>query len=150
MRVLLQRVTEASVAAVEDGAEREIARIGPGAVALAGFAPDDEAGALEWMAEKIAHLRIFPSDGSAFDVSLRDTGGELLVVSQFTLYGDVRKGRRPDFGGAAPYGDAEALYGAFLERCEAALPGKVAAGEFGALMRVALVNDGPVTVWLER
>lgn len=150
MRVLLQRVTSAAVAVVEEGAEREVARIGPGAVALAGFAPDDGPDAFEWMAAKVADLRIFPSDGSAFDVSLRDTGGGLLVVSQFTLYGDARKGRRPDFGAAAGYAEAEALYGAFLERCEAELPGRVAAGEFGALMRVSLVNDGPVTLWLER
>lgn len=159
MRVLLQRVTEASVSVVEEGAgdagrviEREAARIGPGAVALIGFAPGDDAGAIEWMAAKIADLRIFPSaeGGSPFDVSLREMGGNLLVVSQFTLYGDASKGRRPDFGSAAPYAEAAGLYEDFLEACEAELPGKVASGEFGAMMRVALVNDGPVTLWLER
>lgn len=162
MRVLLQRVTGASVTVVEKGAgdageagrgvDREAGRIGPGAVALVGFGPDDGASTIDWMAARIADLRIFPSgrEGSPFDVSLRDTGGELLVVSQFTLYGDTSKGRRPDFGAAAGYGEAEALYEAFLERCEAELPGKVAGGEFGATMRVSLVNDGPVTLWLER
>lgn len=162
MRVLLQRVIEASVTVAEKGAgdageprrsvDRVAGRIGPGAVALVGFAPGDGPETVEWMAAKIADLRIFPSGegGSPFDVSLRETGGELLVVSQFTLYGDASKGRRPDFGAAAPYGEAEALYGAFLERCEAELPEKIASGEFGAMMRVSLVNDGPVTLWLER
>ena len=162
MRVLLQRVTEASVAVVEKGAgdagepgrgvSREAGRIGPGAVALVGFAPGDGPEAIAWMAAKIADLRIFPGGegGSPFDVSLRDTGGELLVVPQFTLYGETSKGRRPDFCAAAPYGEAEDLYKSFLERCEAELPGKVASGQFGATMRVSLVNDGPVTLWLER
>ncbi|MDX1584710.1 MAG: D-aminoacyl-tRNA deacylase [Thermoanaerobaculia bacterium] len=162
MRILLQRVTRASVTVVEKGAgeigepsnetAREVGRIGPGAVALAGFAPGDAAEAIEWMAAKIANLRIFPGaeGGSPFDVSLRETGGELLVVSQFTLYGDTRQGRRPDFGEAAPYGEAKALYEEFVEQCEVELPGKVVEGEFGAVMRVSLVNDGPVTLWLER
>ncbi|MBW3660445.1 MAG: D-tyrosyl-tRNA(Tyr) deacylase [Gemmatimonadetes bacterium] len=150
MRVLLQRVTGAAVTVVEDDAERESGRIGPGAVALVGFGEGDDEGALGWMAAKIADLRIFPSDGSGFELSLRETGKELLAISQFTLYGDARKGRRPDFGAAAPYAEAGSLYAAFVERCEAELPGQVAVGEFGALMRVSLVNDGPVTLWLER
>lgn len=149
MRVLLQRVTGASVTAVDEE-EREIGRIGPGALALVAFAPGDDGEILAWMAAKIADVRIFPSEGGEFERSLRDTGGGLLVVSQFTLYGDARKGRRPDFGSAAPYADAEELYDRFLEACRTDLPGKVASGEFGARMRISLVNDGPVTLWLER
>lgn len=157
MRVLIQRVREASVAVVPEAAvpldgaaPREIARIGPGLVALVGFAAGDSDEALGWTAAKVADLRVFPGDGSGFDRSLRDTGGELLVVSQFTLYGDVRKGRRPDFGAAAPYAEAERLYRAFCDRCEEELPGRVARGEFGAVMAVSLVNDGPVTLLVER
>lgn len=150
MRICLQRVREARVTVLEEGREpRETGRIGPGLLALAGFAAGDGPEALAWMAAKIADLRVFEGAGSGFDRSLRD-GGELLVVSQFTLYGDARKGRRPDFAAAAPYDRAEALYGEFLERCEAELPGRVRRGEFGARMEVGLVNDGPVTLWLER
>jgi D-tyrosyl-tRNA(Tyr) deacylase len=120
-------------------------------VALAGFAPADGPEVVSWMAAKIADLRLFAGDGpGAFDRSLRDTGGGLLVVSQFTLYGDARKGRRPDFAAAAPFAEAESLYRAFCARCAAELPGKVETGEFGARMQVGLVNDGPVTLWLER
>ena len=135
----------------ELGAVREAGRIGPGLLALAGFAPGDGPEVLRWMAAKIADLRVFAGDGSSgFDRSLRETRGGLLLVSQFTLYGDARKGRRPDFTAAAPFAEAESLYRAFCAECAAALPGKVAAGEFGARMEVGLVNDGPVTLWIER
>jgi D-tyrosyl-tRNA(Tyr) deacylase len=152
MRVCLQRVSEAWVAVLDgQGERREAGRIGPGLLALAGFAAADDRDVLAWMAVKIADLRVFEGEGtSGFDRSLRDTGGELLVVSQFTLYGDARKGRRPDFTAAAPYASAESRYREFCELCQAELPGKVAAGEFGARMEVGLVNEGPVTLWLER
>jgi D-tyrosyl-tRNA(Tyr) deacylase len=152
MRVCLQRVTEAWVTVLgEEGERREAGRIGPGLLALAGFASGDDRKSLEWMAAKIADLRVFDGEGtSGFDRSLRDMGGGLLVVSQFTLYGDARKGRRPDFGAAAPYLMAEARFGEFCQLCAAELPGKVETGEFGARMEVGLVNDGPVTLWLER
>lgn len=153
MRVLLQRVTEAAVSVLdENGAEREAGRIGPGLLALVGFARDDGDEALTWMARKIADLRVFEAldGGSGFDRSLRETGGGLLVVSQFTLYGDTRKGRRPDFTSAAPYERARELCDAFCALCEAELPGRVAHGEFGERMAVALVNDGPVTILIER
>ncbi|MCK5438667.1 MAG: D-tyrosyl-tRNA(Tyr) deacylase [Gemmatimonadetes bacterium] len=151
MRVLLQRVTEASVEVVDDvGDVHESGLIGLGLVALVGFAPTETPAALDWMAAKIANLRVFPDDGGEMDRSLRDIDAGLLVVSQFTLYADTRKGRRPDFTGAASYTDAQALYQRFCERCEAELPGRVATGQFGARMRVRLVNDGPVTLWLER
>ena len=134
----------------EDGPTRETGRIGPGILALVGFTAGDGEPALAWMAAKIADLRVFPDGGSGFERSLRDTGGGLLVVSQFTLYGDARKGRRPDFTAAAPYPAAESLYKQFCTLCETELPGRVATGEFGAMMRVSLVNDGPVTLMLER
>lgn len=152
MRVCLQRVKEAWVRVLEAGREpRETGRVGAGLLALAGFAADDTPEAVAWMAAKIADLRVFEGAGeSGFDRSLRDGAGELLVVSQFTLYGDARKGRRPDFGAAAPYGRAEALYRELVDRCETELPGRVRSGEFGDRMEVGLVNDGPVTLWIER
>lgn len=151
MRVTLQRVSEAAVEVIDDdGSVRETGRIEHGLVSLAGFAPGDDDETLDWMARKIADLRVFEGSGGPLDRSLRDTGGALLLVSQFTLYGDVRKGRRPDFHAAAPYGEAEATYERFRERCESELPGRVETGEFGAKMTLRLVNDGPVTLWLER
>ena len=150
VRVVLQRVREALVAVIEDGAERDVARIGPGLLALAGFAVDEDEAALGWMAAKIADLRVFEGRGSGFDRSLRDTGGGPLIVSQFTLYRDARKGRRPDFVRAAGRDQARALHERVCDVCRAELPGRVASGEFGARMAVRLINDGPVTLWLER
>jgi D-aminoacyl-tRNA deacylase len=149
VRAVLQRVREASVALVEeDGEAREVARIGPGLLALVGFAGTETAADLDWMAEKIVGLRIFGPRGE-FDLSLAEAGGELLVVSQFTLLADVRKGRRPDFAGAAPAGSALSLYDDFVARLGSRFP-RVRQGVFGALMRLALVNDGPATFVLER
>lgn len=152
MRVCLQRVKEAWVRVLEEERElHEAGRIGTGLLALAGFAAQDGPEEIAWMAAKIADLRVFEGEGAGgFDRSLRDGTGELLVVSQFTLYGDARKGRRPDFGAAAPYGRAETLYRDFLDHCETELPGRVRSGVFGARMEVGLVNDGPVTLWIER
>ncbi|CAN5784315.1 D-aminoacyl-tRNA deacylase [soil metagenome] len=152
MRVCLQRVSEAWVTVRrEEGDFPEVARIGPGLLALAGFAAADDRNVLAWMAAKVADLRVVEGEGtSGFDRSLRDMGGGLLVVSQFTLYGDACRGRRPDFGAAAPYVVAEERYREFCVLCEVELPGRVAAGEFGARMGVGLVNEGPVTLWLER
>ena len=150
MRVVLQRVREAAVRLPEGSSPREAGRIGAGACVLIGFTPGDDAETLSWMAEKIASLRIFPGERGEMDRSLRDTQGGLLVVSQFTLYADTRKGRRPDFTSAAPYAEAETLFLRFLELCETELPGRVASGVFGARMEVSLVNDGPVTLILER
>jgi D-tyrosyl-tRNA(Tyr) deacylase len=153
VRVVIQRVREASVTAVDDaGVARETGRIGEGLVALVGFSHGDGDETLAWMAKKLAELRLFEAEKgpSGFDRSLRETGRGLLVISQFTLYGDARKGRRPDFTAAAPYDRAEELYRRFCDLCEAELPGRVARGEFGARMAVALVNDGPVTILLER
>ena len=152
MRVCLQRVSEAWVNVRDElGDRREAGRIGTGLLALVGFRATDDRGTLAWMMSKIADLRVFEGAGtSGFDRSLRDTGAELLVVSQFTLYGDAHKGRRPDFAAAAPFAEAESLYREFCALCAAELPGRVATGEFGARMDVGLVNDGPVTLWIER
>ena len=103
MRVVLQRVAEASVRLPDESPPRVVARIEGGLLALAGFTSGDGEEAVSWMAGKIADLRIFPGEGGAMDRSLRETGGGLLLVSQFTLYADTRKGRRPDFTAAAPY-----------------------------------------------
>lgn len=144
VRVVVQRVSEARVRV--DG--RTVGEIGPGLLALVGFAPDDDRAVLEWMASKVRGLRIFPDETGRMDRSLSEVEGGLLVVSQFTLYGDASRGRRPSFTGAAEPVLAERLYRSFVEACRRA--GPVAEGEFGAMMEVELVNDGPVTLVLER
>jgi D-tyrosyl-tRNA(Tyr) deacylase len=144
MRVLIQRVSKASVR-VDGGAPRAI---GPGLAVLLGVGPDDDEALAARFAEKTANLRIFSNDAGKFDHSLIDVRGEALVVSQFTLYGDCRKGRRPDFTGAAPPETAEPLYRKFVEGLQRLGIG-VKTGEFGAKMDVDIQNDGPVTVWLD-
>ncbi len=145
MRVVLQRVSRASVS-VES---RVVGEIGRGFLVLAGFSPSDGDDQLEWMADKISGLRLFADGEGRMNLGLADVDGAVLVVSQFTLYGDARKGRRPSFVGAAPPEQAEPLYARFAEALgRRGIP--VETGEFGALMEVALVNDGPVTLLLER
>ena len=146
MRVVLQRVSRGEVRV--DGSA--VGRIGRGFVLLAGFAPSDEESTLTWMADKIAGLRLFPDEDGRMNLSLEDVGGGALVVSQFTLYGDSRKGRRPSFTDAAPPEVAVPLYERFLALLDARMPGRVESGRFGAMMDVELVNDGPVTLILER
>ena len=145
MRAVVQRVSRAAVRV--DG--ETVGAIGRGFVVLAGFAPADDESALVWMAEKLAGLRVFGDTEGKMNLGLADVGGAMLVVSQFTLYGDASKGRRPSFVGAAPPGPAEALYDRFVgllrERGV-----RVETGRFGAMMDVELVNDGPVTLLLER
>ena len=150
MRVLLQRVSRAEVRIrAGDGALREGGRIGPGFVALVGFAPSDTDAEVDWMAEKVAGLRVFADIEGKMNLALADVGGAVLIVSQFTLYGDAQKGRRPSFVGAASALVAIPLYERFMTELRAHdVP--VATGEFGAMMEVELVNDGPVTLWLER
>ena len=145
MRVVVQRVSRAEVRI--DG--RVVGRIGRGLLLLVGFKADDSDGALSWMADKVVGLRIFSDDEGKMNRSLGEVGGGLLVVSQFTLYGDVQKGRRPSFIDAAPPPIAIPLYEKFVSllRAQAA---DVETGEFGAMMDVELVNDGPVTLLLER
>jgi len=145
MRVVLQRVSEARVRV--DG--RVVGEIGPGLLLLCAFAPADDEAVLRWMAAKCADLRVFNDDEGKMNRSLRDTGGGALAVSQFTLYGDCRKGRRPSFVHSAPPERAAALYERFLELLGAEGL-TVAAGVFQAMMAVELINDGPVTLVLER
>lgn len=145
MRVLLQRVTRAAVHV----GERTIGRIDRGFLLLVGFTQTDGEAQLQWMADKIVGLRVFPDDEDKMNRSITDVGGALLVVSQFTLYGDAIKGRRPSFVDAARPEVAIPLYERFialLRERELA----VETGEFGAMMQVELVNDGPVTLWLDR
>ncbi len=146
MRVVLQRVSAASVAV---GGE-VLGEIEAGLLLLVGFTGGDTREDLEWMARKVVSLRVFNDADGKMNLSLEDVAGDLLVVSQFTLYGDVRKGRRPSFVHAADPELAVPLYERFLELLREAAPGKVADGEFGAMMDVELVNSGPVTLVLER
>jgi D-tyrosyl-tRNA(Tyr) deacylase len=144
MRVVLQRVSHATVKV--NGVE--IARIGKGILALVGIARDDTQRDLEWTARKIVELRIFDDHEGKLNLSLQDIGGEILVVSQFTLYGDCRKGRRPSYSDAAPPAEAERLYEEFLSVGRGLVPG-VRSGRFQAMMDVELVNAGPVTLLLD-
>lgn len=146
MRVVLQRVSRGEVRI--DG--EPVGRVGRGFVLLAGFAPSDDEATLAWMAEKIVGLRLFGDEDGRMNLALEDVGGGVLVVSQFTLYGDAKKGRRPSFIDAAAPEVAVPLYGRFLALLEERIPGRVESGEFGAMMEVELVNDGPVTLLLER
>jgi D-tyrosyl-tRNA(Tyr) deacylase len=145
VRALLQRVTRAEVR-VEG--EPTLGRIGPGLVVLVGVGPGDDEAVADGLARKVAELRIFRDEDGRTNRSLLDVRGGALVVSQFTLFADTRRGRRPGFTGAAPPDHAEQLY----ERFAAALEGlgiAVATGRFGAAMEVELVNDGPFTIWLD-
>lgn len=149
MKVVLQRVSRAEVRV----AGRVTGQIGTGFVVLAGFAPTDTEAILVWMADKVLSLRVFGDDEGKMNRGLDEVRGGVLVVSQFTLYGDAQKGRRPSFIAAAPPDVAIPLYERFVallaERAQP-LGVAVATGEFGAMMEVELVNDGPVTLVLER
>jgi D-tyrosyl-tRNA(Tyr) deacylase len=144
MRALLQRVSHASVTV-----DRQIVgQIDQGLLVLLGVGQDDDEDQVKTLADKIVHLRIFGDDEGKMNRSLLDIGGEVLVVSQFTLYADMHRGRRPSFTGAAPPSLAEPL----VERFQDAIVTyglKVAGGIFGAYMQVELINDGPVTIWMD-
>ena len=144
MRAVVQRVSKAAV----DIGGITTAPIGRGLVILLGIRRGDSSVDLTWMADKIIHLRIFPDGDGKMNISLADMGGEMLIVSQFTLYGDCRKGRRPGFSMAAPPEIAEPLYNQFIEEVrKLGIP--AATGTFQAEMAVELVNDGPVTLLLD-
>ncbi|HVE77783.1 MAG TPA: D-aminoacyl-tRNA deacylase [Gemmatimonadaceae bacterium] len=147
--MLVQRVARAEVRVVEDGRMRVTGRIDRGFVLLVGFTHDDDHSRLAWMAEKVLGLRLFGDAGGKMNLALDDIRGGLLVVSQFTLYGDAQKGRRPSFVDAARPEVAVPLYEQFLAMLRARAAW-VESGIFGAMMEVELVNDGPVTLWLER
>jgi D-aminoacyl-tRNA deacylase len=146
VRAVVQRVAEASVRV--DG--REVARIGKGFLVLAGFSRNDSRTSIEWTAHKVASLRIFEDDAGRMSQALDAVGGAVLVVSQFTLYGDVRKGARPSFDDSAPLDEARAMYEQFVAALREQLPDRVHTGEFQASMQVSLVNDGPVTIIVEK
>ena len=144
MRAVVQRVSSARV--LVDGAS--MGAIGSGVVVLLGIAPEDADPEVSWVADKIGHFRIFNDADGKMNLSLLDVGGEALLVSQFTLYGDARRGRRPSFVKAAQGPEAEAVY----EKVKEALSGlgiKTATGRFGAMMNVELTNEGPVTILLD-
>jgi D-tyrosyl-tRNA(Tyr) deacylase len=145
MRVVVQRVAEAAV----DVDGRTVASIGRGILVLAAFRAGDTDQELEWMARKCLELRIFEDEAGKMNRSILEVEGEVLVVSQFTLYGDCRKGRRPAYTMSAPADEAQRLYRRFLELLEGHYP-RVAEGVFGARMRVRIVNDGPVTIIIDR
>ena len=145
MRVLLQRVSRAEVRV----GDRVTVRIGRGYLLLVGLTHADDEARLAWMADKVAGLRLFGDAEGKMNLALSDVGGGCLVVSQFTLYGDASKGRRPSFVDAARPEIAVPLYERFVALLRQRVP-QVATGEFGAMMEVELVNDGPVTLWIER
>ena len=144
MRAVVQRVTRASVS-IEG---RLVGSVGMGLLVLVGVSPRDGESEVRWLADKVANLRIFSDEAGKMNRSLLETGGEVLVVSQFTLYGDARKGRRPSFVHAAGGPGAERLYLDVAKAFES-LGITTATGEFGADMQVELINDGPVTILLD-
>jgi D-tyrosyl-tRNA(Tyr) deacylase len=146
MKVVLQRVSRA---AVRVGGS-SVGEIGEGLLLLVGFRTGDGEEQISWMADKVLGLRIFPDDAGKMNLGLAEVGGDLLVVSQFTLYGDTQKGRRPSFVHAAHPDIAAPLYERFISVLKDRCSGRVETGEFGATMAVELVNDGPVTLVLER
>ena len=143
---MLQRVKYASVSV---GGER-ISEIGPGLLLLVGVAKDDGETTADWLAEKVAGLRVFADADGKMNLDIRETGGEILAVSQFTLLADTRKGKRPSFVNAALPREAEPLFDYFCKKLRAAGVRSVETGSFGAMMDVELLNYGPVTIVLER
>ena len=144
MRAIVQRVTRASVTV--DG--QRVGEIGNGLLVLLGIAIDDSQSDADYLAQKIVALRIFDDAEGKMNVALKETDGELLVVSQFTLFGDVRRGLRPSWSDAAPPEKAEPLYDYFLEKSRE-LVGRVETGSFRKMMKVELINDGPITLMLD-
>ncbi len=145
MRALVQRVRAGKVTV----GEQSIAEIGPGVVILLGVSPQDGEDQIDYLIKKVANLRIFEDEQGKMNMSLLEVAGEAIVVSQFTLYADTRKGRRPSFVNAAPGEIAEPLVTRFVEKLQSAgVPTQ--SGSFGAHMLVEIENDGPVTIWLER
>ncbi|WP_299762259.1 D-aminoacyl-tRNA deacylase [uncultured Pontibacter sp.] len=145
MRIVIQRVTEAAVK-IEG---RTKGQIGLGLLLLAGFCPNDTAEDLKWMAGKVAALRIFSDAEGKMNLSIKDVNGEALVISQFTLYASTKRGNRPSYTNAAPPAVAIPLYEQFVKLLEEALEKPVQTGEFGADMKVSLLNDGPVTIVMD-
>lgn len=145
MRALIQRVRRAAVTV--DG--QVTGQIGTGLLVFLGIGREDTDADADWLIQKILALRIFPDDAGKMNRSVTDIGGGILVVSQFTLYGELEKGTRPSFSRAMPPEEARAFYERFLKKLRASTSLLVAEGVFGALMQVELINDGPVTLWLD-
>ena len=145
MRLLIQRVTPASVSVGGD----ELSRIGQGLLVLVGVGVEDTDEDMEYLAGKLVRLRIFDDGQGVMNLDVRQVGGEILVVSQFTLHASTRKGNRPSYIKAAPEAISRPLYERFAAGVGRALGREVATGEFGADMQVELVNDGPVTIWID-
>jgi D-tyrosyl-tRNA(Tyr) deacylase len=145
MRAVIQRVRAAAIT-VDD---HTVGRIGAGLLVLCGVAPSDSIAAADWLAHKIVALRIFDDDAGVMNRSVRDSGGEILAVSQFTLHASTKKGARPSYGAAASPEVAQPLFDAFVGALERELGRQVATGVFGAHMQIALTNDGPVTLWID-
>lgn len=145
MRIVIQRVSEARV----DIGERTSGKIGQGLLVLLGITHDDTDEDIEWLVKKLVNLRIFSDAEGKMNMSVVDVGGGILVVSQFTLYADAKKGNRPSYIRSAPPDTAIPLYERFLDTLRIRFSGPVETGEFGAMMQVSLVNDGPVTIILD-
>ena len=146
MRAVVQRVKGAAIRVNGD----EVSRIAKGFLVLAAFAESDSEEVLQWMGKKITSLRVFEDENGKMNLDLEDVRGELLIVSQFTLYGDCSKGKRPSFTGGASPDSAEVLYDRFVEIIEEHAAGNVKTGAYQAHMEVGLVNDGPVTLVIEK
>lgn len=145
MRVIIQRVTQASVSVNNE----LISSIGNGMLVLAGFESSDTPADLDWMSTKITNLRIFSDEQGIMNLSVKETGGEILLVSQFTLHAATKKGNRPSYIRAAPPEIAIPLYESFIQTMSAQLGKSIGTGIFGAMMKVELVNDGPVTIMID-
>jgi D-tyrosyl-tRNA(Tyr) deacylase len=145
MRAVIQRVTRATVAIDH----QTVSRIGRGLLVLVAVEPADSHEDIGWLAGKVARLRIFADDQGAMNRSVQEIDGDVLVVSQFTLFASTRKGNRPSFMNAAPPDQANRLYEQFCEQLELETAKKVQRGVFGADMEVELLNDGPVTIWID-
>jgi len=145
MRAVIQRVSSASVRTADSG----FVEIGAGLLVLVGVAKDDTAADCTWLAEKVVRLRVFSDEAGQMNRSVGEVNGDLLVVSQFTLHSSVRKGSRPSFNDAAKSDSAKPLYEEFILQLQTALGRRVETGQFGAMMKVTSVNDGPVTIIID-
>jgi len=145
MRALIQKVIQAEVRVHSE----RISRIESGLLVFLGIETADTQADIDWLARKIAHLRVFTPEGATSEQSVLDIEGEILVISQFTLHASTKKGNRPSYIRAARLEQAEPLYEAMLSALEGYLPGSVYGGQFGAMMEVELINDGPMTIWMD-
>ena len=148
MRIVIQRVKEASVTIVSSP-EEDVRSIGPGYLILVGICDDDTTDDAEWLVKKVVGLRVFDDEAGVMNRSIMDTGGNILVVSQFTLYASYKKGNRPSWFRAARHDVSVPLYEHFCRRLSEETGREVKTGEFGAMMDVSLINDGPVTICMD-